>query len=291
MMIGIVGLGAMGLPIAKRLLDAGYALKAFDTAAKAAAAAGEAGASLVDTAAEAARGVELLLMSLPNAAVVQKVLEEALPSCAAGMVIADLSSIAPESARSFAGLAAEYGVTYLDCPVSGGVGGASAGTLTVMVGGQREALEHVRPVLESFGKNIYHVGDSGSGSGVKMINNYLMGCNMAAAAEALVLGNKIGLELDTMYNIIQSSSGRSFIVENKIPNFIKKRSFDGGFAVDLEYKDLGLAVESAKKLNMPIPMGSMAVQVFEMARAKGYGKEDVTALLKVWEELMDTEVV
>lgn len=291
MMIGIVGLGAMGLPIAKRLLDAGYALMAFDTAAKAAAAAGEAGASLVDTAAEAARGVELLLLSLPNAAVVQKVLEEALPSCAAGMVIADLSSIAPESARSFAGLAAEYGVTYLDCPVSGGVGGASAGTLTVMVGGQREALEHVRPVLESFGKNIYHVGDSGSGSGVKMINNYLMGCNMAAAAEALVLGNKIGLELDTMYNIIQSSSGRSFIVENKIPNFIKKRSFDGGFAVDLEYKDLGLAVESAKKLKMPIPMGSMAVQVFEMARAKGYGKEDVTALLKVWEELMDTEVV
>lgn len=99
-----------------------------------------------------------------------------------------------------------------------------------------------------------------------MVNNYLLGCNMAAAAEALVLGAKIGLGLDTMYEIIRESSGRSFIIENKIPNFIKKRSFEGGFAVDLEYKDLGLAVETAKQLSMPIPMGSTAVQMFEGRR-------------------------
>ena len=111
-----------------------------------------------------------------------------------------------------------------------------------------------------------------------------------AAAEALVLGAKIGLGLDTMYEIIRESSGRSFIIENKIPNFIKKRSFEGGFAVDLEYKDLGLAVETAKQLSMPIPMGSTAVQMFEAARAKGFGRQDITSLLKIWEELMDTEV-
>ena len=113
---------------------------------------------------------------------------------------------------------------------------------------------------------------------------------MAAVAEALVLGKRIGLDLDTMYEIIRNSSGRSFIIENKIPNFIKKRSFEGGFAVDLEYKDLGLAVETAKQQKMPIPMGSMAVQMYEMARANGFGRQDITALVKMWEQLMQVEV-
>ena len=112
---------------------------------------------------------------------------------------------------------------------------------------------------------------------------------MAAAAEALVMGSKIGLDLDTMYEIVKNSSGRSFIIENKIPNFISKRRFEGGFAIDLAYKDLGLAMETAKHLSMPVCMGSMAVQMFETARAKGYGREDITALLKVEEELMDVE--
>jgi 3-hydroxyisobutyrate dehydrogenase-like beta-hydroxyacid dehydrogenase len=187
-------------------------------------------------------------------------------------------------------MAKERGITYLDCPVSGGVGGAKAGTLTIMAGGPGQAVERLMPVFEVIGKNIHHIGDIGTGAGIKMINNFILGCNMAAVAEALVLGTKLGLNLDTMYEIIKTSSGRSFIIENKIPNFIKKRSFTGGFTVDLEYKDLGLALETAKQLAMPIPMGSTAAQVFETARAKGLGKEDITALIKIWEELMGVEV-
>ena len=291
MRIGMIGLGAMGLPIAKRLLGAGHELCAFDLSPRAAGEAEAAGARMCPTAGEAAADTEVLFCSLPNAAIVRSVLEEILGRESIGAsVIADLSSIAPESARKFSEMAAARGITYMDCPVSGGVGGAAAGTLTVMAGGPDQAFLRMRPLFETIGRKICHIGPVGAGSGVKMVNNYLLGCNMAAAAEALVLGAKIGLGLDTMYEIIRESSGRSFIIENKIPNFIKKRSFEGGFAVDLEYKDLGLAVETAKQLSMPIPMGSTAVQMFEAARAKGFGRQDITSLLKIWEELMDTEV-
>ena len=291
MKLGMIGLGAMGLPIARRLLEAGYQLDAFDLMPQATAEAEKAGARIVKTAGEVGWEAEVILCSLPNAAIVKGVLEEVLgQNTLSAKIWIDLSSIAPESARTFAKMAAERQITYMDCPVSGGVGGAAAGTLTIMTGGPAEALEQVRPILETIGKKIYHVGDVGAGSGIKMINNYLLGCNMAAVAEALVLGRRIGLDLDTMYEIIRNSSGRSFIIENKIPNFIKKRSFEGGFAVDLEYKDLGLAVETAKQQKMPIPMGSMAVQMYEMARANGFGRQDITSLVKIWEQLMQVEV-
>lgn len=291
MKLGMIGLGAMGLPICRRLLLNGYEVKAFDLVEKAAEEARAAGAEICGSAASAAKGVEMAVCSLPNASIVSGVLKEVLASGGEGPAyFIDLSSISPDSARAHARMAAEHGMEYMDCPVSGGVGGAAQGTLTVMAGGSGEAFAAVLPVLQAIGKKIYHVGGTGAGSGIKMVNNYLLGCNMAAVAEALVLGAKIGLDLDTMYEIIGSSSGRSFIIENKIPNFIKKRKFEGGFAVDLEHKDLGLAVETAKQMKMPIPMGSTAVQMFEAARAKGYGRQDITALLKIWEELMDVKV-
>lgn len=291
MKIGMIGLGAMGLPIAERLLDAGHSLRVFDLAPAAVARAEAAGAVGCGTAAETMLESQALLFSLPNAAIVEGVLEVILSEKEIGVkVIADLSSIAPASARKFAAMAAEHGITYLDCPVSGGVGGAASGTLTIMAGGPEEALEQLMPIFRAIGKKVYHVGPVGTGSGIKMVNNFLLGCNMAAAAEALVLGTKIGLDLDTMQEIISNSSGRSFIIENKVPGFIRKRAFNGGFAVDLEYKDLGLAMETARQLAMPLPMGNTAVQVYETARAKGFGKEDITSLIKIWEQLMDTEV-
>lgn len=291
MNIGMIGLGAMGMPIAKRLLSAGHALCAFDLSAQASAQAEAAGARICATPGDIAENSEVLFCSLPNAGIIRSVLEEVLSREVLNIsVMADLSSIAPESAREFAKLVEPRGIAYMDCPVSGGVGGAEAGTLTIMVGADEQNFNSMRPLLEAIGNNIRHIGPVGAGSGIKMVNNYLLGCNMAAAAEALTLGASIGLSLDTMHDIIKNSSGRSFIIENKVPNFIKDRKFDGGFAVDLEYKDLGLAVETAKRLSMPIPMGSMAVQVFETARAKGYGRQDITALVKIWEELMNIEV-
>lgn len=291
MKLGMIGLGAMGLPICRRLLANNYEVKAFDLVEKATLEARESGAEICESAALAATDVDIVLCSLPNAAIVSGVLREVLASETLSLkYFIDLSSISPDSARNHAKMTAERGIEYMDCPVSGGVGGAAQGTLTVMAGGSDKGFAAVLPVLEAIGKKIYHVGSTGTGSGIKMVNNYLLGCNMAAVAEALVLGAKIGLDLDTMYEIIGSSSGRSFIIENKIPNFIKKRNFEGGFAVDLEHKDLGLAADTAKQLRMPTPMGSTAIQIFETARAKGYGRQDITALLKIWEELMDIEV-
>ena len=291
MKLGMIGLGAMGLPICRRLLLNHYEVKAFDLVEKAIQEARMSGAEICRNAAETVEGVDMVLCSLPNASIVSGVLKEILSVRNPGFpYFIDLSSISPESARAHARLTAEHGIEYLDCPVSGGVVGARQGTLTVMAGGSDEGFAAILPVLQSIGKKIYHVGGTGTGSGIKMVNNYLLGCNMAAAAEALVLGAKIGLDIDTMHEIIGVSSGRSFIIENKIPDFIKKRKFEGGFAVDLEHKDLGLAVDTAKQLKMPIPMGSTAVQMFETARAKGYGRQDITALLKIWEELMDIEV-
>lgn len=291
MKIGMIGLGAMGFPITKCLLKAGFEVYAFDVAVKALEEAAANGAHPCADVAKVGAEAEIILCSLPNAAIVESVMQEALSGKELKVQVwVDLSSIAPESAKKFARMAAGREIEYMDCPVSGGVHGAEAGTLTIMVGGPEETLEKARPVLEAIGKKIYHVGGVGAGSGMKMVNNFMLGCNMAAAAEALVLGSKIGLDLDTMYEIVKNSSGRSFIIENKIPNFIKKREFDGGFAINLAYKDLGLAMETAKHLSMPVCMGSMAVQMFEAARAKGYGREDITALLKVEEELMDVEV-
>lgn len=291
MKIGMIGLGAMGFPIARCLLKAGYDLYVFDVMKDKLDEISKEGAHPCAGAGEVSACVSVAFCSLPNASIVESVLEEVFAQSGLSLdVWVDLSSISPESAKKFSKKAAGCGFAYMDCPVSGGVRAAADGTLTIMAGGAAETLEKVRPALEAIGKKIYHVGDVGSGSGMKMVNNFMLGCNMAAAAEALVLGSKIGLDLETMYEIVRNSSGRSFIIENKIPDFIQKRKFSGGFAVDLAYKDLGLAMETAKQFSMPVHMGSTALQMFETARAKGFGKEDITALLKITEELMDVEV-
>lgn len=291
MKIGMIGLGAMGMPIAKCFLNAGYELYAFDVAEKARKEIEKSGASVYQEVGAIGEKAEVIVSSLPNATVVDSVINEVMGKNELRVdTWIDLSSIAPASAVSFAKRLEEKAISYMDCPVSGGVQGAAQGTLTVMAGGSDETFEKVRDILGVIGKKIYHVGGVGAGSGIKMVNNFMLGCNMAAAAEALVLGSKLGLNLDTMYEIVGNSSGRSFIIENKIPNFIKKRKFSGGFAIDLQYKDLGIAMETAKKLSMPVHMGSTAMQMFETARAKGYGRDDITSLVKMEEELMNVEV-
>ncbi len=291
MKLGFIGLGLMGLPMAKNLLEAGYEMYVYNRSPRALEKAIAWGAKSCGTVSGVAKEADVILISMPNADITGVILEELLNSDAISTtVIADTSTIAPASARHLAEITGRKGIKYIDCPVSGGVTGAAAGSLTIMVGGDKETVETLNPVFNTIGKNIYHVGDVGTGSAMKMINNLLLGCNMAAVSEALVLGSKLGLDLSTMQEIIKNSTGRSFIIENKVPMFIMKRNFTPGFSVDLEYKDLGLAVESAKQLNMPIPMTSMAVQLFEMARAKGIGGEDITALVKIWEDLMKVEV-
>jgi 3-hydroxyisobutyrate dehydrogenase len=291
--IGFIGIGAMGKPMAINLLKAGNELYVFDVVAPAVAEMVAQGAKACSTPKELAQVTDLIITMLPNSKIVESILtgeNGLLAGGKPGQVIIDMSSVAAGSTRQMARLAGEKGIGYVDAPVSGGVVGATAGTLTIMVGGEPEAFKIVEPVLKCMGGKIHHVGGVGAGDAMKVVNNLLLGANMAAVAEALVLGVKSGLDPQVMLEIIKGSSGNSYALEAKTANFILKNQFAAGFAVDLQYKDLELATETAKSMGMPLPMGNLAQQIFEMARSKGFGREDISAVVKIWEEFAGVEV-
>lgn len=293
MKIGFVGLGAMGKPMACNLLAAGYEVYAFDVNEAAVKDLESRGGKGCASAGALAGKAEVIICSLPNAKIVESVMcaeGGVFEHCAPGSIIVDMSSVAPNSTKAMAKVAAEKGIGYIDAPVSGGVSGAEAGTLTIMVGADSATFAKVKPVFDVLGKNIYHVGEVGGGDAIKMVNNLLLGCNMAALAEALTLGVKCGLSMETMREVISVSSGRSYAMEAKLERFIMADSFGGGFAVDLQYKDLGLALEAARDERVPLPMTAAAVEIYEMARAKGQGREDMSSIVKVWEDLTGAEI-
>ncbi len=293
MKLGFVGLGAMGKPMAKRLIGLGHDLFVYDVVKKAVEELVEDGAVMCSSPCEVAKATQLTFLSLPNSAIVIRVvsgIEGVLAGAAEGHTIIDLSSVDPNSTRMLAAEAKKKGIDYMDAPVSGGVSGAEAGSLTIMLGAPATSVEKVLPILSLLGKKIVHVGDVGAGDAVKIVNNLLLGANMAALAEALVLGRIMGLEAEKMEKIIGQGSGKSYVLDAKMRNFIMKGNFQPGFAVNLQYKDLGLALDAARDSKMPLPMTSQAIQLFEMARARGYGDEDMSSVIKIWEELMEIEV-
>lgn len=291
MNVGFIGLGVMGKRMATNILKGGFNLKVNDIVKSAVEDMEEIGAEGVDTPAKLAADCDVVLTSLPNSKIVNAVvtgkngiLEGAKP----GTVFVDLSSITPKAIQEIAKKASEKGVEVLDAPVSGGSSGAAAGTLTIMIGGKQETLEKVRPVLDCIGKTIYHVGDVGAGDTVKLVNNLLLGANMVATAEALALGAKAGIDQDVLFDVVSKSSGNSYALTAKYPKFISKRNFEPGFMIDLQFKDLQLAVDTAKNLGMPLIMGNIAQQMYEIARANGLGKEDISSVLKVYENWAKT---
>lgn len=292
MIIGFIGLGAMGKPMARNLIKANFQLNVFDVNEKAVEELVSLGAEKCSSPREAVQKCELVITMLPNAKIVESVMlgdDGMLAEIRTGQIIVDMSSVAPHTTKKMAQIVEKKGAKYIDAPVSGGVSGAQAGTLTIMVGGDKETVEKASPVLDELG-HFKHIGEVGAGDAVKIVNNLLLGANMAAVAEALVLGVKAGLKPETMYDIIKSSSGRSYALEAKVPNFILTGDFAPGFAVDLQYKDLELAVETAKNLGVPLPVTSIVQQVYEMARAQGLGREDISAIIKIWEELSNVQV-
>ena len=205
--------------------------------------------------------------------------------------LSDLAASAfPFLRDSLSEIAAEHGVKYMDAPVSGGTIGAQKGTLTIMCGADEETFEKAKPVLEAIGKRIMRIGGTGMGDAMKIVNNMLLGANMASLAEALVLGAKLGLDNKTMYDVISTSSGNSYVVDAKMKKFIMPDKFEPGFAMDVQYKDLTLAQEAARGVKMPIPMSATCTAVYEQARAAGYGMEDMSAVIKLWEKLMGVEI-
>ncbi|HWR39547.1 MAG TPA: NAD(P)-binding domain-containing protein [Patescibacteria group bacterium] len=293
MKIGFIGLGAMGKPMARNLLKTGCFVAVTDVNPEAVAELVAAGAHTGINARAVAEITDAVVLMLPNGSVVEKVVageEGVLAGARPGFCIIDMSSVAPVTTRKMAALAAERGVEYIDAPVSGGVKGATEGTLTIMAGGRPEVVEQYRPVLQTLGQKIQHVGACGAGDAVKLVNNLLLAANMAAAAEAFTLGVKLGLSPQILYDVISESSGGSYAVKAKMPNFVLKGNFAPGFTIDLQYKDLELAVQSGKDAGMPLLLANVVQQVYEQARAAGLGQEDISAVIKLQESVNKVSV-
>ncbi|AET66155.1 beta-hydroxyacid dehydrogenase, 3-hydroxyisobutyrate dehydrogenase [Desulfosporosinus orientis DSM 765] len=293
MKVGFIGIGAMGKPMAQNILRAGYSLYVNDVNEAALQELVAEGAKKAENPRELAREVDVVITMLPNGAVVEQVLlgeQGIFAGAKPGFTVIDMSSVGPTFTQKMAKLASDRQVGYMDAPVSGGVKGAEAGTLTIMVGGEKELVQRYHSLLEVMGKKIYHVGKTGAGDAVKIVNNLLLGINMAAAAEAFVLGTKLGLDPQVLLEIISVSSGSSYALTAKMPNFIFKGQFEAGFAIDLQYKDLELAVQTAKEAKIPMLLTNVAQQVFEQARAAGLGRDDISAVIKPLEDLMKIKV-
>lgn len=293
MIIGFAGLGAMGKRICTNVIKGGHEVTVFDVYKPATEVFASEGIKVAATVGEIAIDADVVFMSLPNSAIVEDVVlgtDGILQYAKEGAVITDLSSITPSSIRKVHAAAKKKGVDVIDAPVSGGVAGAEKGTLTLMVGGDKAVIEKVLPVLELIGSKIHQVGDIGAGNTMKLVNNLLLGANMVAVAEALTLGAKCGLDPATMFEIISASSGNSYALMAKYPNFISKGNFEPGFMVDLQYKDLQLAIDTAHDLQQPLLVGTQAQQFYEMARAKGLGTKDISAVIQLYEEWAGVKV-
>lgn len=285
--IAFIGLGNMGAPMALNLLKAGHALKVFDLSQKALKQAAEAGASVASSARDAVTGADCVITMLPASAHVEKLYlgDDLLAGVRADALVIDCSTIAPESARRVAAAAQARGIAMIDAPVSGGTGGAAAGTLTFIVGGAAESLERARPLLEKMGKNIFHAGDAGAGQVAKICNNMLLGVLMAGTAEALALGVANGLDVKVLSDIISKSSGRNWATElynpwpGVMPNVPASKGYEGGFGVDLMLKDLGLAAEAALAVRAATPLGELARNLYAMHSAQGNGGLDFSSIL------------
>ncbi|WP_273203149.1 3-hydroxyisobutyrate dehydrogenase [Marinobacter subterrani] len=289
--ITFIGLGNMGGPMASNLVKAGHDVTVFDLSKDAVSALVSEGAKTADTAHEAANGAECVITMLPAGQHVEAVYlgdDGLLARLPAGTLVIDSSTIAPETARGVAEVARAKGIPFLDAPVSGGVGGAKAGTLTFICGGAEDTFSKARPILEAMGKNIFHAGDHGSGQVAKICNNMLLAILMAGTSEALALGVKNGLDPAVLSEIMKQSSGGNWAlnVYNPWPGVMDgvpaSRNYEGGFLVNLMNKDLGLAFDNAVKNHAAIPMGSLARNLFELHAGQGNGTLDFSSIQRLY---------
>jgi 3-hydroxyisobutyrate dehydrogenase len=297
MQIGFIGIGVMGRPMTLNLLKAGHHVTIFARHPEKAEVQEvlQAGAKQAPSPRAVAMASDLVITMLPNSPEVEEVVtgeQGVLAGARKGLILVDMSTIAPATSRKLGELAAAQGVHFLDAPVSGGSQGAVNGTLTIMVGGEKEIFEQARPAFEAMGKkeNIFYVGQQGAGEVVKIVNNILVGAIAAAIAESFVLGVKAGADVETMAKIIGVSAGASWQLSNQFPLRAFNGSFQPGFMTDLLHKDLGLALDLAAENTITVPMTALARQMYEMARAAGYGREDYTSVLKVLEQMAGVEV-
>lgn len=291
--VGFIGLGAMGLPMARKVKERGFPLTVWARRREAAEPLRRDGASWAASPAQLMRESDVAITMVTNSPDVEAVVagpEGLLAGASSGKVIVDMSTISPSVSRSLAVRAEQHGMDFLDAPVSGGTQGAEAGTLTIMVGGGSDALERVRPVLEAMGGKIFHAGPSGAGEVVKLVNNILVGVIAASTAEAFVLGVKAGVDVETMASIVGASTGASWQLANQLPLRAFNGTFKPGFMTDLLHKDLGLVLELGAELRSPLFFTALARQLYGEAQAEGFGRDDYTSVLRVLESVAGVEV-
>ncbi|MBP8036664.1 MAG: 2-hydroxy-3-oxopropionate reductase [Negativicutes bacterium] len=289
--IGFVGLGIMGKPMAKNLLKAGYELVVFDINQEAVAEVVAAGAVKAENAKEVAAKSEAVITMLPNSPHVKTaVLGEngVLAGAKPGLILIDMSSIAPLAAQEVAAAVAKQGVEMLDAPVSGGEPKAIDGSLSIMVGGKQEIFDRCVELLSKMGKSVVRCGDIGAGNTTKLANQIIVALNIAALSEALVLATKAGVDPELVFNAIRGGLAGSTVMEAKAP-MILAGNFKPGFKIDLHIKDLANAIETGHDVGVPLPLTSSVMEILQALKVDGKGQNDHSGIAMHYEKMAKVE--
>ncbi|MEL6888546.1 MAG: 3-hydroxyisobutyrate dehydrogenase [Pseudomonadota bacterium] len=286
MKIGFVGLGNMGAPMAANLAKAGHVVTGFDVAGT-----GAEGVTQAASATDAVAGADAVITMLPNGDILRRVADEVIPVMAQDAVLIDCSTVDVESARAVAAQAQNAGLLSVDAPVSGGIGGAAAGTLTFMAGGSADAFAKAEPLFDIMGQKAVHCGAAGAGQAAKICNNMILGVTMIATCEAFALADKLGLDRQKMFDVVSTSSGYSWTMNAYCPapgvgpTSPADNDYQPGFAAELMLKDLGLSQQAAEAVDADTPMGAAALALYKhFVETEGGAGRDFSAMLPRFEK-------
>ena len=285
--VGFIGLGIMGSAMAMNIHKKGFPLIVYNRTRSKAEPFAKLGVPVANSPREVAEKSDVVIDMVTDAPDVEEVLfgrDGVVYGAHPGLIVIDMSTNSPEYARYFAKRLAEYGIEFLDAPVTGGDVGARQGTLTIMVGGKREVFEKVRPVLEAMGKTIIYAGDVGNGQMLKLLNQIVVGIDMLAVAEAMALAKKAGIDMDKLFTVLSTGAANSFTVQYYMPKMMKG-DYEPGFRAAHLKKDLRYALETANKLGAPLPGTAITLELYNALVAKGLGDKGTQALLKLYYEL------
>ena len=286
--IAFIGLGSMGLPMAKNLLSKQFRVRGFDTRQSAIDALAQAGGTGSSTAAEAAAHADTLILMVVNAAQAADVLDTALDALAPGATVILMATCAPSAASALAERVLATGRRFIDAPVSGGIAGATGGTLTIMAAAAADTMAAAKPILEALGDKLFHVGDKpGQGAAVKTVNQLLCGVHIAVTAEAFALATKAGVDLDILLQIMSGSAASSWMLRDRGPRMLQPDPAVAS-AVDIFVKDLGLVLDAGRDAKAALPLAATAYQLFLAASGRGDGKADDSQVIRSYQALNGT---
>lgn len=287
--IAFAGIGNMGWPMAANLVKAGFDVTVCDVVpGRAASFASETGAKAAATPAEAAAGADCVVIIVPTSKQVGEAVEAMLPSLKSGMLVIDMTSGQPGRTREIAAMLEGHGVPMIDCPVSGGVPRAKSGQLAIMVGGPEAEIDRAEPVLKAMGTSVYRCGDIGAGQAMKALNNLVSAGGYLIGIEALLIGQRFGLDPTTMVDVLNASSGMNNSTQKKFKEYVLSRRFDAGFGLDLMVKDLSIALEVGRETTTPAPFSALCREMWLAAATTLGPGVDHTAVAKMLEQMTGT---